>query len=255
MRYFLETLKSRNETLFIFGLVCLLASLLFFYLTKTTQTQVMGVNAWFKPFKFALSIAIYAWTIAWFVAYLPASFNARLFNWSVVVLLGFELIYIALQAGRGQLSHYNVSSPLYSFLYFLMALAATIVTLWTAYIGILFFLYQFPELPAYYLWAIRIGIIFFVIFSLEGFVMGSRMTHTIGGADGGQGLPLLNWNTKYGDPRVAHFIGMHALQVLPLLSYYLLRNVKLTFIVGLFYGLLAFFTLWQALQGKPFYKF
>ena len=60
-------------------------------------------------------------------------------------MLGFELIYIVVQAGRGQLSHYNLSSPLYSFLYFMMAAAASIVTLWTAYIGLLFFQTDFPE--------------------------------------------------------------------------------------------------------------
>lgn len=48
---------------------------------------------------------------------------------------------------------------------------------------------------------------------------------------------------------------MHALQVLPLLSFYLLKNMKMTLLMGIVYALLAFFTLFQALQGKSFYKF
>lgn len=251
--YFIENLKSKNETLFYFGAICLGFALLFLLLSKVTTVQVMGVNAWIKPFKFALSTFFYVWAMAWYCAYLP-KFNISAFNWAVIVLLGFEIVYIALQAGRGQLSHYNISSPVYSALYSMMALAASLVTLYTAYVGMLFFSEEFPELERHYLWAIRLGIVIFVIFSFEGFVMGSRMTHTIGGPDGGVGLPLVNWSTKFGDPRIAHFIGMHALQVLPILAYYVLRNTAMTVFAALLYGALALFTLVQALQGKPFLK-
>jgi hypothetical protein len=253
MNEFFSVLKERNEQLYYFGLVCFTLALLFLILILISSTQISGVNAWYKPFKFALSIALYAVTIAWYVWYFP-SFNVKPFNWIVIILFGFEIIYIAIQAARGQLSHFNLSTPVYSFLYGLMAFAATAVTIYTAYIGVLFFSNNFPNLPLYYLWSIRIGIILFVIFSLEGFVMGSRLSHTIGGADGGAGLPILNWSYKYGDPRIAHFIGMHALQILPLMSYYFLKNTKTTFVVGGLYALLALFTLIQALNGKPFYK-
>jgi hypothetical protein len=251
--YFLDTLKLRNESLYYFGWACLVASLIFGMLIKTTSIQVMGVNAWYKPLKFALSTVLFSWAMGWYAHYLGSTINIKAYNWTVIILLGFEIVYIAFQANRGQLSHYNLSTPVYSFLYSMMALAATAVTLYTGYLGLLFFKNDFPELPIYYLWSIRLGIVIFVIFSLEGFVMGSRLTHTIGGPDGGPGLPLLNWSTKYGDPRIAHFIGMHALQVLPILSYYLLRSVKLTFFAGLMYCFLAAFALFQALQGRPFF--
>ncbi len=254
MTDFLENLKLRNEPLFYFGIICFALAILFLALTKVSSVQITGVNAWYKPFKFALSIAVYSITIAWYVWYLP-SFNSKLFNWSVIVLLGFEIIYISIQAARGQLSHFNLSTPMYSVLYGFMALAATAVTFYTAYIGLLFFKNDFSNLPIYYLWSIKIAIIIFVVFSLEGFVMGSRLSHTIGGNDGDAGLPLVNWSNKYGDPRIAHFIGMHALQVLPILSYYLLKNTRATFIAGALYGILALFTLVQALNGKPFHKF
>jgi hypothetical protein len=253
MQIFIQEIKSRNETLFYFGLICLLFSLLFLGLTKISNTQVFNVNAWYKPFKFAFSTFLYAWAMAWYCNYLP-QFNIGLFNWAIIILLGFEIVYIAIQAYRGQLSHFNVSTSFYASMDSLMAFAATAVTIYTAYVGILFFKGNFPDLPGYYLWSIRLGIFIFVIFSFEGFVMGSRLTHTIGGADGGSGIPLLNWSTKFGDPRIAHFIGMHALQVLPFLSFYVLKNTKATISIAFIYALLATFTLIQALQGKPFIK-
>jgi hypothetical protein len=251
IKQFISELKFRNEPLFYFGMICLAFALFSILLIATTSVKIAGVNAWFKPFKFALSIALYSLTMAWYAHYLP-SFNIKIFNSTVIILLGFEIIFIAIQAARGQQSHFNVSSPFYSALYALMAFAATAVTLYTAYIATLFFRNDFPNLPIYYLWSIRIALVLFVIFSLEGFVMGSRLSYTIGGADGGAGLPLVNWSTKYGDPRIAHFIGMHALQVLPLLSFYVLKNTKATIILSFLYGLVALFTSLQALPGKPF---
>nr|WP_315171853.1 hypothetical protein [uncultured Flavobacterium sp.] len=253
MNYFIETLKFRNSILFYFGLICLLFALLFLLLSKTTTAQVYGINAYIKPFKFAFSTFLYSWTMAWFLTYLP-HFNAAVFNWVIIISLGFEIVYIAWQASKGETSHYNVTTPLKSFMFSMMALMATIATLATAYIAVLFFGKNVVALHDYYLWSIRIGLIIFVIFSFEGFVMGSKMTHTIGSLDGTKGWPLLNWSWTYGDLRIAHFIGMHALQILPIFAYFVLKNTKLTLVLGLLYFALALFTLIQALNGKPIIK-
>jgi hypothetical protein len=211
------------------------------------------VNSWYKPFKFAFSTFLFAWAMAWYCYYLP-NFNINSFNWSVIILLGFEIFYIAFQASKGQLSHYNLSTPVYAAFYSMMALAATLVTLYTAYIGVLFFTNSFPELPNYYVWAIRLSIILFVVFSFEGFAMGSKLNHSVGALNDNSNLFIIGWSKTVGDLRVSHFIGMHALQVLPILSYYVLKNTKLTFGLSIIYGMLAIMTLIQALKGRPFIK-
>lgn len=250
---FIQQLKQRNDTLFYYGWLCLFLSIIFIILTKYSTTQVNNVSAWYKPFKFAFSTFLFAWAMAWYCYYLP-NFNITIFNWSVVILLGFEIFYIALQASKGQLSHYNLSTPIYSALYSLMALAATAVTLYTAYIGILFFRYDFPNLPNHYLWAIRFGIIIFVLFSFEGFAMGARLNHSVGALNDNSNWFIVGWSKTVGDLRISHFIGMHALQALPILSYYILKNTKLTVGLSIVYGLLALLTLIQALQGRPLIK-
>jgi hypothetical protein len=253
MTDFIQQLKYRNETLFYFGVVCLAFSILFLILSKTTTTEVYGVNAWYKPFKFAFSTLLFSWAMAWYCFYLT-DFNIKAFNWAVILLLGFEIFYIALQAGRGQLSHYNISTPVYSALFSLMALAASAVTIYTGYVGVLFFKNSFPELPTYYVWSIRFAIVLFVIFSFEGFAMGSRLSHSVGALNDNSNWFIVGWSKTVGDLRVSHFIGMHALQVLPFLSYYLLKNTKWTVAVSILYGLLAIATLVQALQGKPLFS-
>lgn len=73
------------------------------------------------------------------------------------------------------------------------------------YGGFLFFSNSFPELPIYYVWAIRLSIILFVIFSFEGFAMGSRLSHTVGAANDNSNLFVVGWSKTFGDLRVAHF--------------------------------------------------
>lgn len=250
---FINQIIARNALMFYFGLCCLIFATICLLLTKLTDTQVNNTNAWYKPFKFAFSTFLYAWTMAWYCYYLP-NFNIFLFDWSIIILLGFEIVYIAIQAGKGQLSHFNLSTPIHTLLYSLMAIAASAATIYTAYVGILFFIHPLVVLPAYYLWSIRLGIFIFVIFSFEGFVMGSRLKHTVGGEDGSPGIPILGWSKQFGDPRIAHFIGMHALQILPILSYYIFQNTKITFLMSFFYFVLALMTLIQALKGRPFFK-
>ena len=245
-----QELKLRNEHLFYFGLLCIIFSIVCIVLTKTTTVQVHHVNAWFKPFKFAVSIGLFSWTMAWYCHYL-SDFNVTPFNWTVMILFGFELVYITLQASKGQLSHFNFDTPVYTILYSLMGLAAVMVTLYTAFVGFLFFTQTFPNLPSHYVWAIRLGILIFVVFSFEGALMSSKMSHSVGAINDNSNWWIIGWSKTVGDLRVSHFIGMHALQLLPLLSFYVFKNTKATIIISILYGLLAASTLVQALNGNP----
>jgi hypothetical protein len=241
--------------LFVFGALLLVSAFVSGILIFTTHKNVLGINAWIKPFKFFLSSAIFVWTIAWLMYYLNDQHKVSVYSWVVVAVLVFETGYIAVQAARGQLSHFNTSTSFHSLMFSFMGIAILLMTLWTGYIGYLFFTDQIISLSPSYLWGIRLGIILFVLFAIEGGVMGIYLKHTVGAADGGSGLPLVNWSKTNGDLRIAHFIGMHALQVLPLAGYYLSKNVKEIMIISIVYFCITTALLVQALMGKPFLKF
>ncbi|XOV68535.1 MAG: hypothetical protein ACFHU9_05025 [Fluviicola sp.] len=248
------SLKSGNPTMFWFGVLNLLAVVVLVTFSVIKPTEFGGTNAWYKPIKFAASTAILCLSLALFTGYLPQGNDITIVNWALVITLAFEVIYITWKAAQGQASHFNTSTPFYATMYTLMALAASAATIAVGFIGIKFFTSSFPHLPEAYLWAIRFGFILFVIFSFEGFAMGGRMAHGVGGADGGKGIPFLNWSVTHGDLRIAHFIGMHALQVLPLLAWFLLKDLKWVIVAFILYAFVAVFVLVQALKGKALIK-
>ena len=79
----------------------------------------------------------------------------------------------------------------------------------------------------------------------------------MGAEDGGPGLPVTRWSTEGGDLRIAHFLGLHALQLLPLAGVFLSRRfrpavaVRLLWILAFAYAGLTAATLVQALRGRP----
>jgi hypothetical protein len=251
MNAFLSTLRSRNAVLYGFGLICLIGCVSCAGLSLTTSTQVLGINAFIKPAKFLVSVALFSWTMAWYTGMLTQRRKVLIYSWGVVVIMTIELAIVIGQAALGKLSHFNISSAFDGILFSLMGLLITIFTLWTAYIGYLFFRHKPAINESAYVWGIRLGILLFVIFAFEGFMMASRLSHTVGAADGGPGLPVANWSTRYGDLRVAHFFGMHALQLLPLFGYYVARRSGQVIVLAGFYLLLVTLLLMQALAGKP----
>ena len=251
MTSFFATLHDRNAVLYQLGWFSIVGMLVCALLTFTTQGQVLGISAYIKPMKFFGSIAILSWTMAWFVVLLPQQRSVQVYAWVAVVVFAFEMGVIVWQASRGKLSHFNVTSPINGLLFSLMGLAITVFTVWTAYIGYLFFRLDTTAANAAYIWGIRLGILLFVIFAFEGFMMASRLAHTVGAPDGGPGLPVTNWSTRYGDLRVAHFFGMHALQLLPLFGYYVAQRPRQVIVLAAIYFLLVTGLLIQALSGKP----
>ncbi|WP_353087089.1 hypothetical protein [Flavobacterium sp.] len=241
----------RQEILACFGFVCLLGTLVCGYLMRTQPEQILGVSAWLKPFKFFLSVMLFVWTMAFFLNYLEHPTQGLIYSISAVVFFSLELAIIVYQAVEGKLSHFNTASPLDQFLFNLMALAITVLMLHTVYVAFLF--YQQSQCSASILpFSIAVAISITVIFALEGFFMVAMLQHTMGGSDGQSGLPVLNWSNRAGDLRVAHFFGIHALQLLPLLSFYLVQTKRDVLIIALLYGIGVTFTFIQALRAKPF---
>lgn len=193
------------------------------------QREVIGVNPWFKPLKFAISTIIYSITLALLLSMMPGRRRLVSVGGTIVaVALAIELFIISGFAAVGESSHFNVSTPLHTVAWSIMASSITAVWVITLIVAIALFRANLGDRARTI--AIRAGVVLALVGMGLAFLMTGSPTpgqladyqgivgaHTVGAEDGGPGLPLLGWSTVAGDLRAPHFIGMHALQALPLL--------------------------------------
>jgi hypothetical protein len=254
----LRQLYQSNPVLAITGWFHWILAGVLMLAAQVDSRTILGINPWIKPIKFSISIAIYVWTLAWYLRYLSGRRRAvGIISWGVAGCMTAEIVGITLQSARGVPSHFNIATPLDAALFSVMGAMIGINTVMLIWVCVLFFV-DHPDLPAAYLQGVRFGLLLFLLASFEGVFMVIHGSHTVGAVDGGAGLPFVNWSRQHGDLRVAHFAGMHALQALPLAGYWMGRSgrpeaAQVSYMAGLFFLYLAGMALLfgMAWEGRP----
>lgn len=213
-----------HRPLLIAGLVNAAALVPVLGLMAFDDRLILGINPWIKPAKFLISVAIYLITLAWMVPRIRGYDKTRaIIAWGALIALSLENVAIVTQAARGTLSHFNQQSVFDAMVFAMMGMLIMLNTGLIAWLLVLFL--RSPEpMPRAQLAGIRLGLLLFLIGGLEGGMMVAANAHSVGVPDGGPGLPFVNWSTKGGDLRAAHFVGLHALQALPILGWFLSRK-------------------------------
>jgi hypothetical protein len=263
MKSLFFNLYQKNHWLTLVGFSLLAMAIPAMLIMPFDNRLILGINPWIKPLKFMLSGGLYVLTMAWLLDYFRQTpRKIRQYSFWIGCSMLVEIGLIIIQAIRGVPSHFNITSLSNILIFNTMGIFILINTIIIVLIiGDLFRLQAQENLISPdMLWAIRLGTILFLLGSIEAGFMLRINAHTVGAPDGGAGLPFLNWSRSFGDLRVAHFIGLHAIQLLPLLvllnqkySVFTSQNGKLSLVcLGslLIFSLLTF-TLWQALNQMP----
>jgi hypothetical protein len=196
-----------------------------------------GDPVWLKPMRFSLAFAVQLLTMAWLARLgrgvgepLHRAFVAGL--WLQCAAAVVEWLCIAVQAARGVHSHFNYATFLDHAVFTVMGwgtaglLAGMIACIW----GVA------RSRPEPLVKQLLLGAqVLAVLGALAGVLMvmptadqrvllgqGQRLAWIGGttvGVPSGQMLPFFRWDLISGDWRAVHFVGLHALQVLPLLAW------------------------------------
>ncbi len=196
-------------------------------------TVITGLPAWLKPLKFAISTGIFSFTVAWMIGRLHKT--RRFATWLgrfIAASLTLEIILIDMQAARHTTSHFNTALPFDRAVYGIMGTGIAIVFLATTLLLAASLFESFGDR------ALGLSIRLSLVLALAGMSTGAMMSiptpqqlaaaraahtgpalprtgaHTVGAPDGGPGLPITGWSANHGDLRIAHFVGLHAMQVL-----------------------------------------
>ena len=267
---------SVNRPMTIFFWLMVITTVLGLIGLALDPRTVLGQSNWAKTTKFSISLVLYSGTMLWIFGYDTLRPRLSRFILSAsAYILGLEMVLIIYQGARAVPMHFNNTTPFDATLFSMMG--ATITLLWFVNaLGVAVLAAQ--RVPSRALaWSLRLGLIIALLGMLEGFLMtgptptqSARLeadqhtdmigAHTVGTPDGGPGLPLLGWSTTHGDLRIAHFVGLHGLQVIPLLGLFLMlrreawltERHKLLLVISGAAGYLSLVVLltWQALREQ-----
>lgn len=187
-------------------------------------SPLLGVHPATKPLKFALSISLFLGTLAFLVPALSLGSSMRNVVAALLALtMVVEMAAILLQAVRGTTSHFNVGTPFDTAVLRAMMIAIVVATVAVCGLTLVATFAPLRTASGHAMNSLvttgwRAALWLFLLVPVTGFAMGGRGSHSVGGPDGGPGLPGVNWSLQHGDLRVPHFVAMHALQALPLIA-------------------------------------
>jgi hypothetical protein len=276
-RTLLHNLNLGSQWLTLTGILMLADIVLVVTGLIVDPSTVSGAPTWMKPLKFAVSTSLFSFTLAFIIGQLGRTRRfAAIVGRFMAIALTLEIVLIDMQAARHTVSHFNNTTPFDRAVYGIMGMGISVVLLSTVLILVAAGAECFrdPGLG----WAIRLGL----ALSLAGMGTGVLMTlptpqqlqaaeqgkgmprvgaHTVGAPDGGPGMPVTGWGADHGDLRIAHFVGLHAMQLL-LLGWWLARRAswpqtrqtRLVWVLAASASGIFALVLAQALRGQPFLR-
>ncbi len=259
---YLNRVKKNESRIYYVGTAHVILFIIFLILIQFDSRQVLGINTWIKPAKFAIANAIFLWTIGGYLMVTASGKFRNVLSWGFVICITIEMLLIGFQGCRANTSHFNFSSIFDGALYGVMGIAIYFNTL---FVLLLFgqFLFQKSKIQiSINLWVAMVsGLLLCLFGGYFGQALVDNHAHTVGSNDGSPGIFFFNWSTTNGDLRVAHFSALHGLQIIPLTALVIGRLFKdkvssmLTILVALVYLAIVIFIWLQARSGEPFISF
>ncbi|MEM9715330.1 MAG: hypothetical protein AAF826_02315 [Pseudomonadota bacterium] len=264
------TLPTDNSALRWAILLCVIAIPLALALLGLDRRILDDELIWLKPMKFHISLAVHGITVLLAARLLPEIWQDHFVTRAGLTLFGaviiYEALFLSLQAGRGVRSHFNDTTAFDAIGGSIMAAGAGILVLVPIVLGIALTFVAirggWSEITANPMrLAVGVG---FILAGWLGAQTGSAIGANAGpfvGVDPSHGsfMPLTGWSMTGGDYRISHFLGVHAMQAVPIAAVALMMVLPpatvaiLTVPIAAGWTGITLFALSRASEGLPLF--
>jgi hypothetical protein len=223
IRGFFRELDATDPVLSRLGWTLLLVVPIFAVLAMFVPAGFAAINPWIKPIKFSMSFSTFASTISLLLLALRIpKWQLTLVRRAIAASVALEILSLAAQAWRSayHLSGQSLIDTSLAQVTNSMVMVNTGIVCWMLALFCANRV-QTDRIDWPMVAAIRYSIMIFLAGNAIGGYMLARGSHSVGVAEGGAGLPFVNWSVIGGDLRIAHFIAIHAIQIVPLFAYIL----------------------------------
>ncbi len=227
LKHFPKNLKQRNSILFYFG-SCLMALFVLFLIAFTIcQYSIYELCHWLKPGKFTFSFAMYVFAMGWYLHYLKDSLSEttlKAITWMIMIIITLEIMIMLAQSWMASTSYLSLHVPplLTQSLQEKFYVACNVLILGGTGIAVFIAAQFFKNIqlkPMIYLWSIRVSFVIFILSCFLGILMMTYYGQTNLGSSG-LNIPFTQFSTVRSNLISMHFLGIHAIQIIPLITYY-----------------------------------
>jgi hypothetical protein len=271
-----------HRPLLVLGIACGVVALASLLAMPFDDRTILGESVWVKSFKFGFSFFTYCLSLAWLLAHMTRLRRTGwVFGTVFAVISAAEVGVIVAAAAMGTFSHFNASDDAFNQVVQGAFQFVPVMFLANVVIAVLVLFQRFGDraVTAVIRWGLLLSSLgmfaaFFIVtvggqgertqVDANGNEVPLNAGHGVGDLDG-NGMFLTGWSTTGGDMRVAHFIGLHGIQVLIglaiLLGFLAARRVWLSddrvraaVVRWSAAGYLGVFAtaVWQAVRGQSF---
>ena len=216
---------KRNSILFWYGIFNFLLLVFCVGFSLFDDTQVSGRNAWLLPMKYYFSVGIFILSMGVYLFYLNNVFQRNVLIIGYLLTTFIQTSIVLLQSVRGVSSFYYPQSPFDKLVFGFQTVSHIFFILLIVVTTFLFYFQKKNSKSQHFTWGIRMGMIIFLIGILIGVFMLIQNYYASGISNVFLENVVLS-KQKHGNVKIPFFLGIHGLQIIPLLSYYFFQNKR-----------------------------